>query len=584
MLFLIAAFCFGLLSIFLYLWDVRFENQWLVFLTWQFSVLLAIFSFPLQAKPKKIKKCLLENKKEFIWLLLILVGAVLARLYKLEEIPILGHDEARDAGLLPQAFLRGEIKDFFGYGVYGISNMFIVLASVPHLLFPKTVLAVKFFSVLFGVLSVLLTYVLARKLFSREIAIIAAILLSFYHVHLHFSRSEFINLFDSFWAPLLVLSLILAIEKNWYYSLPFGLIAGLSLHFYQGIRVVVLTSFLYLLVYLLFKQKKAFFKKISLCVFGFFIGFGPSLLVLLTRSSEFLNTGTAGRPIILGITISELIKILPERILRAFGSTIYYPIDFHYHYGGPFLQFPANLFFLIGLVVIFKKINLVRYNILLFWLGLVLFFNSAILPNMNFTHRLLSLVPTLMIILSLGISRLARVFKNYSTVFIGSILILISFLNIKTYFLDSVWEKALLLNTDVATPAGYYVKQFPRSVKFYFLNSSRMGWKSVPSWEYLNQDYYITDIPGERFNDLILEITKDPEEAVFIALPERESDFSILKNSFPGGKERVFYFDERVIFKSYELLDSKKATPNTSSNKTIDDTLISFTGSPAIWT
>ena len=554
---LLFSFLICFISIAIYFQDKTFRFQWWVLFFWLSSILVLTLPFLFRLL-LTIKRWPSKNHKELILLILILLGAGLVRFYRLSEIPILGHDEARDAGLLPEAFLKGEIKDFFGQGIYGIPNLFFMLSSLPHILFPRTVLAIKFFAALFGVFSVLATYLLARKLFNREIAIISGVLLSFYHVHLHFSRSEFLSLFDSFWAPLLVWNLMLAREKNKRFSLLLGLVIGFSLHFYQGIRAIALMCFFYFFASLFFQKIKEILKKTFLFFLGLLIGLGPLLVNLFTRPQQVFNTGNAGKPIILTMTFSELMKVFPERILQVFGSIVYYPIDFHYNYGGPFLQFPANLFFLFGFVVILRKARLARYNFLLFWVASVLLINSAIPFNINFTHRLLSALPGLIIITSLGINFVVQKLKkpyliNLATIFL---IITVAFINLKVYFFNQAWKRGTHINTKVATTAGFYIKDFKQTTPFYFLNSSRMSWKSIPSWEYLTEEYYVADVEENALNDFILSIKEKSGSKVFIILPERESDFSLIKKTFPGCYQRQFYFDNDFLFYSYECLSS----------------------------
>lgn len=545
---------FYILSVFFYARDKTFSNQWLPFILWMAAISWLTVFFGLE-KIKNLFKGL-KGKKDLCLLIIILIGAFLVRSCGLSEVPILVHDEARDAGLLPEAFLKGETKDFFGYGIYGIPNIFFILSSIPHLIFPRTVLAVRFFSLIFGFFSVLLTFFLARKLFNEKIALISVFLLSFYHVHIHFSRSEFLNLFDSFWSPILVLCLFCAIEDELVSSIFFGLIAGLLPHFYQATRAILLIGVIYFGIYLLVKQRKLFFKKTLLFLVGFLIGFGPSILIALnpTRINEVFDLGNAGKPIIFDKTVGDLKDILPEKIIMSFGSTVYYPIDFHYQYGGPFLKLPFNIFFVVGLFLILRNIFKSRYNFLLLWVISVFFFNSIILVNVNFTHRLLSLVPALIIILGLGIYAVGNSLGKLSSVFYSLLLFFWLFSNVKLYFWDSVWKKTISLNNKLATTAGYYVRSFPRDIDFYFLSSDRMGWKSVPSWEYLDEEYSVKDLSEGEFLDKILKLKTDEKKVVFIIPPERIDDFSLLKQHFPACYQRKFNLEKELLFYSYECL------------------------------
>jgi len=482
----------------------------------------------------------------------------------LSEIPILGHDEARDAGLLPQSFLQGEIKDFFGHNVYGIPNTFIILTSIPHWLFGQTVFSVRILAAIFGSLTVILAYFLAKKFFDSKVGLITSLIMASYHVHLHFSRTEFLNLFDSFWACLVIWLLLVAIQSHLFFSLLLGLSLGFSLHFYQGIRATVLFVGAYFSIYLLKNFSSFSVKKFFSLTMGFLIGLGPTLLVIFIRPHQFWDTGNAGKSFLDFYAqegVGGLIKfstLLPNKIFTSLAAIIVEPIDFHYRYGGPFLILPLALFFIVGLIVLLKNFTKKESNILVFWILSVIFFNSVLPESVNFTHRLLSLVPALVIIAALGIYKTAVIFRKpalLSSLLIGALTLFVTIQNIKLYFFDSAWKRTISLNAKVATTAGFYTKQFDSEINFYFLNSSRMSWKSVPSWEYLSGEQKIIDLEKTGFRIQVLKIREKTQKVVFIVLPERESDFKLVKQIFPNCHERRFYFDDDFLFFSYECIN-----------------------------
>lgn len=475
------------------------------------------------------------------------------------EIPFLNGDEARDAGLLPESFLRGEIRDFFGFGVYGIPNLFFALAAIPHFFFGHTILAIRFFSVVSGAAAVVLTYFLARKVLGGKVAVVAALILSTYQVHLQFSRSEFINNFDSFWAPLIILLLFLALESRAsYLSLLLGLSVGLASHFYQGIRATLFFSSVYFLAYSLvhFRENiKNTLIKSSYFLFGIVLGLGPSLLVMARRPNEFFNTGTAGSPLFLTLGLSEFLRVLPERLMYSLGALIYYPIDFHYRYGGPFLAFPSSVFFLIGVLFILRNFSQREYHILFFWVFCVVVFNSALLGGINYAHRLLSLIPALIIIIALGIERLAGFLGTRTaikSITVSFMLVILVFLDLKAYFWDNVWQMAYDANSRVAFMAGRYSAKLPTGTQIYFLNSPRLSWGGGSAWVYLASKQIVTDLSKEQLTQVLSQPLSE-KLSVFIALPERESDLALVKTNWPRGREEKCVDRGELLFTIYEL-------------------------------
>lgn len=553
--FILIGVLLNLLSIYLYWKDKNLTNQWLILFLWLVSIFISLIPLIFSIFDQSI--LLKSNKKEVLFLIVLIILSSVLRFYKIQTIPILNGDETRDAGLIPESFLKGEIKDFFGYGVYGISNMFFILTSIPHFLFGNTILAIRFFSAFFGILSVILVYFLNKKMFGKKMAIVSAILLSTYHVHLQFSRSEFINLFDSFWAPLIMIFLWQALKKEIYLSLVLAVILGLATHFYQGIRAVIFFCCLYFVIinvinYYRTRNWRIYLIKIIHFFIGLLLGLGPSVVILVLRRGEFFNTGTAGRPFSFGQN-SSMISDLINRFSHSFGSMIYYPIDFHYKYGGPFLTLPFNLFFIIGLILILKNIKQQKNQMCFFWLFAVVFFNSTILPNINFTHRLLSLVPILMTVTGLGIIKLTDLFSIWPKLRNPITIVILLFfitINLKSYFIDSVWKKAYDLNTKTAVMAGYYYATFPSKKTFYFIISLRGSiFKDASTWIYLAPNRQVKDIPIEQVK------TKSfsHKETVFIVVPENITDLKTIKEIYPSGLEKNHYFDQEFLFTSYEL-------------------------------
>lgn len=564
LIFVTLGISFALVAVFLYFLDSQFKYKELVFVFWILGIFFSLVPFLPQILQKL--KIIKLPRKELLFISLLVLVSILLRFYKLQQIPFLNGDEARDAGFLPESFLNGQINDYFGYNVYGISNIFIILAAIPHLIFGHSILSVRFFAAVFGTLSVLLVYLLGRKFYSLKVGIIASTMMAFNQVHLQFSRSEFINNFDSFWAPLVILFLLYALaKKETFFSLLFGLSIGLATHFYQGIRAVLLFSIVSFIFYNLtsFRKNNKSIKKIIYFIFGFFVAFGPSLVVLIFKPNEFFNTGSSGNYLSIitshaGSLFEGLLTFignLPNRFLLSYGSIIYYPIDFHYRYGGPLLKFPESALFLAGMIIVLKKILSFKYFVLLGWIVIVVFINSILTESMNFAHRLLSLLPSTIIVAAIGLEGLVLFFKKKKpgVVVLIFILTLSVFLNFKQYFIDNIWRNAYDTNTKVALAAGYYTSSFSLEKQIYFLNSPRMGWKSGPSWEYLVPNSQVKDLSNKELS-ILLEKTANFNNVVFVALPERAEDLKIVIKRWPGGvrNDHTFYSPE-VLFTSYEL-------------------------------
>jgi 4-amino-4-deoxy-L-arabinose transferase-like glycosyltransferase len=181
-----------------------------------------------------------------IWLVLILLLAAFLRFYQLTGTPpSLNWDEVSH-GYNAYSILKTG-KDEWGftfptifraYGDYKLP-VYIYLTSGSVGLFGLNAWAVRFPSALAGVLSVLLTYLLAKKLFKKEsIALLSAFFLAISPWHLFLSRPAFEANLASFLVIGGIYFFLQGLERKWF--LPLGVfLLGLSTYAYNSARVFV---------------------------------------------------------------------------------------------------------------------------------------------------------------------------------------------------------------------------------------------------------------------------------------------------------------------------------------------------------
>jgi len=510
----------------------------------------------LDLKKFSIKKFLNKNR---LIIFIVLMGIII-RFWNLSSIPILTHDEAKDAGLFPQKIISGEIKDYFGFHA-GINNNFFVLSSIPHLLNIDQVLKVRLFSALFGTISIILIYLLTNSILNKKTALISAFLLCTYHVHIHFSRTEFLNLFDGFYALVILLAFNFS-AKAWKINsaILLATILGLGLHFYSGLRAFILLTSITFITFIFIKSS---FKKFVVLFITFLLFFlitlGPTISVMTTRKAEFMATGTASTIISQNQTpINNLITIASnyKNSLLAYIQT---PIDFHYRYGGPFLIVPFSIFFLIGLAVTLSRIKKPVYFLIILLIFGIPLLNSAILNTINYTHRLLSLVPLIILLTAFGIEKSTHLFKIFINKKIQTLLILIiciyfAIYNINLYFRENIWEKTLNINEFRAWEAQKIINRNSNKdiITFFIGNNYYPSFKSVPPLEYLTQKHTIIDVTNQVILDKISNY-KNYINYLFIIMPENNYMFdkqALIKNLSTNKIEF-----ERIYYKDIYLFD-----------------------------
>ena len=136
----------------------------------------------------------MKNKKITVGILLgaIIIAAFFLRVYNIDSVP---------AGIYPDEAVNGTDAQlanatndhrWFYTNNYGREGLFMNLISVSIRIFGNTVLGLKFWSILFGTLTVLGVYFLTRELFkSHRAGLIASFMTAFSFWAINFSRISF---------------------------------------------------------------------------------------------------------------------------------------------------------------------------------------------------------------------------------------------------------------------------------------------------------------------------------------------------------------------------------------------------------
>ncbi|MCR4407467.1 MAG: glycosyltransferase family 39 protein [Anaerolineae bacterium] len=176
-------------------------------------------------------------------LILILLLAFSLRVYGL-NVKGLSFDEAGSA------YIAGlGTVGMFAYlkrAIFEHPPLYYFLLSVWTSLAGRSEFALRYFSVLAGVLLVPLTYRLARLLSGRRVALLSAFLLTFSSFHVQYSHDARMYALLAVWGLLAIYFFVLAlIENRWRWWIGFILSALLALytHYYGGLIIVFANVF-----------------------------------------------------------------------------------------------------------------------------------------------------------------------------------------------------------------------------------------------------------------------------------------------------------------------------------------------------
>lgn len=180
-----------------------------------------------------------------VGLIIALIIGIVLRVFRFHTVPPgLFRDEAFN-GMDALETLRGQIRLFYPAN-NGREPLFIWLVALSIRLLGVSPLAVRFPSLVAGVLTLFTTYGMTRELFGRRIAVFATAVLSVMVWHIHFSRLGFRAILLPLLASISIWFILRSLRtgREWL-LVPGGIFAGMLLYTYLSARMVFLPAALF---------------------------------------------------------------------------------------------------------------------------------------------------------------------------------------------------------------------------------------------------------------------------------------------------------------------------------------------------
>ena len=414
------------------------------------------------------------KKNKLIILVLILLLSIFLRFYKLTEgPPSLNWDEISHGYNAYSILKTGQDEwgeswphIFRAYGDYKLP-VYVYLTTGSIALFGLNDFAVRFPSALAGVLAVLLTYLLVKKLFKSDlVAALSAFFLATSPWHIFLSRPAF----EANLASLLVIAglyfLLIGLDRKRFLALSVFFL-GLSVHTYNSARVFV--PLILIVFFLLYKNKilkrvKQKRKEAFLSLAILILFFAPLIFSFTSpegwarfRWVKILDQGAINRinmargslnlprPLprlihnkatyfSLGFARNYLSNFSPRYLFAKGGS------NYQYNIPGQGIIFPVQApLILIGFYWLFKKRKLKEVKLIFFWWLLAVIPSAATQENPHVLRTILVL-PVPLILAALGFNQVflwlkkQKVWQGIVLLLFGLVFIF-SFLNFwKDYF------------------------------------------------------------------------------------------------------------------------------------------------------
>lgn len=202
-----------------------------------------------------------------ILLTIIISLAFLIRFWELDKVPSSLYWDEMDVGYQVYSFIKTG-KDYFGnylpiyfHSIHDFRTPLYLYLSIPSVLvFGLSELGVRFVSAFFGVLSVILVYLVVLEIFKKKVtALVGALLMSLSPWHVHYSRIAFEGSLLIFTVLVGVYGLIKSIKNPKYlYLAAFGF--GFSTWVYSTAKLFT-PLFVFLVIILFWKDLLKFERK-----------------------------------------------------------------------------------------------------------------------------------------------------------------------------------------------------------------------------------------------------------------------------------------------------------------------------------
>jgi 4-amino-4-deoxy-L-arabinose transferase-like glycosyltransferase/SAM-dependent methyltransferase len=453
------------------------------------------------------------------------------------------------------------------FGAAWLSNPALLLygMALPIRLFGRTIFAVRFLSPLIGAATVTAVWLLGKRLWGRDAALLAAILLAGGYFHLHYSRMGMTNLWDGL-LVLLVLGLAAIAWQRpsdaphqralWLAS---GLTLGFSAYAYTASHLLPVMLTAVLLLWLLFDRDilRAQSRHIIAGLGLAFVVALPILLFYLNHPGVFTErwqalgifagqTGwLAAEAARTGQTTWQVFQQQLWQSVLAFNgsadkSPAFRPLV-------PLLSLGTAVLTVFGLALSIFRLRQFRYSLLVVWVGVTVL-ASALLTDTPQSHRLVIAAPALAILAGIGLAEIGR-------------LALSGLQGDGSGKMAGKWVTAVLLTLALlfaANDAAYYFRQFPQANQYgdrntevadkmsRLLNDLDGDWTAYfygppiiyndfPTFTYLLPDFQADVNFFDVEEDGVLPPAQSPNMAFFY-LPERVEELADTQAQFGNGR------------------------------------------------
>jgi hypothetical protein len=354
----------------------------------------------------------------------VMVVAIAARMLFLDQHPYPWSGDEATVGTEALGLVSSPYLDIFNSGWSGNPFPAFFPTGILEVFFGPSIFTVRAASALAGILTVFFLYLLARELFDRRVAIIAAAFLSTFPYHLQFSRVGVMTIQDPLVVSLTLWLVVRAARRpSMAAFLWAGIATGLTFYTYVGGRLVLVLAFaaVFFVAILQRGYLKTNLRPLAVYLLATAVTIAPMAVFFAVHVQDFFSRYNQVAIVPSGWLAAELAqpgKTLWGVMLNQFAATTLAYIGWNtggnfYNSPQPYLTIVGSLFFLIGMGVVIQRWRQPASLIMLSWFWLVVFVGGVLTITPPASTRIVMTIPALAIFVAIGIIQLLDVLAHF---------------------------------------------------------------------------------------------------------------------------------------------------------------------------
>lgn len=520
---------------------------------------------------REVTSWLVTHRRELGILAGLVLVAALLRLIHLGAIPRTMEPDEAWVGMAALKRLPASAVTYnnpFSY-FQGFGRIQLSFVQSIVLLLGNTALAVRLLPALVGIAAIPATYLFTRSILGKAAAFVVAVLLTFSHTHIHFSRTAAVAyIYSSVFTPLVLYFFLSGILQQRRQRLVLaGLLLGLHLHFYYGGQAIAGMLVVFTAISSLLRPAliKANFTNLLVFAATTIIIVLPAAVWSVNHPEEFgarwtmegtFQSGWIARES--AMTGQAIPFILADRLAHVVLSIFVLPFQDFYWAPAPVLQTIPAVLFLIGVVVSLRNTTQLPFLLLNGWLwSSILSIAVFVIPPSADSYRLVMALSAMMILAGCGWKRLITLIHPGRLITARSVpawtvalLCLSALIDLKTYFVDFA-KGCRYINGELrgrrSTYIGEYLKREQPFDHAYLLGNEYYRTGIHPSLDYLSGNAPVQDI----FEPFVA--VPQRGSLVFIIIPSRAEELKVIKTFADEGEVTRVADCNRLSFIGYRV-------------------------------